>query len=60
MNQIMPKLLTFAVKLLTDTAVACIVTLYSEQAEHFYISRFTNHLRHFIVIDHKRKLLKIF
>ena len=25
----------------------------SEYAEHFHISHFTNHLRHFIIIDHK-------
>ena len=52
-NQIMPKLLTLAVKLLANTAVVFIVTLYFEHAEHFHISRFTNPLRHFIITDHK-------
>ena len=42
-----------AVKLLENTAVVCIVTLYFEHAEYFHISRFTNHFRHFIITDHK-------
>ena len=44
---------TFAVKLLANTAAVWIFTLYYEHAEHFHISHFTNHLRHFILIDHK-------
>ena len=44
---------TFAVKLLANTAVVCMVTLHFEHAEHFHISRFANHLRHFIITDRK-------
>ena len=43
----------FAIKSLTNTAVVCIATVYFEHAERFHISCFTNHLRHFIIIDHK-------
>ena len=51
---------TLAAKLLANTAVVFLITLYFEHAEHFHISHFTNHLRHFIITDHKRKLLKNF
>ena len=51
--QIMPKLLTLSRQTLANTAVNCIVTLYFKHAEHFLISRFANHLRHFILIVHK-------
>ena len=42
-----------AIKSLANTAVVCIATVYFEHAERFHISCFTNHLRHFIIIDHK-------
>ena len=43
--------------MLANTAVVCIVTFYFEHAEHFHISHFTNHLKHYITVDHIWKLL---
>ena len=39
-------------KLLANTAVISIVTLYFEHGDHFHISDFTYHLRYYIIIDH--------
>ena len=51
---------TLAAKLLANTAVVFLITLYFEHAEHFQISRFTNHLRHFIINESCYVLLLIF
>ena len=51
---------TLAAKLLANTAVVFLITLYFEHVEHFHISRFTNHLRHFIINESCYVLLLIF
>ena len=43
-----------------ETMLIQLETLQFEYAENFHISHFTNHLTHFILIDHKWKLSKIF
>ena len=44
--------LMFAVELLVNSVVVCIVTLCFEHAQHFHISHFTYHLRYYMIIDH--------
>ena len=44
--------LIFAVKLLVNSAVACIVTLCFEHAQKFHISYLTNHLRYYMITDY--------
>ena len=55
-NQIMPKLLTLIKCLqLKCYRIQQLFALlhYFEYAAHFHISRFINHLRYFIITDHK-------
>ena len=42
----------FAVELLANSEVDCIVTLCFEHAQQFHISHFTYHLRYYMIIDH--------
>ena len=42
----------FAVELLANSEVDCIVTLCFEHAQQFHISHFAYHLRYYMIIDH--------